>query len=178
MKTMTTIALVVLATALCLAQADQSQPAQQQPSAPASQTQNVNPATPAGGQAEVVTPDAVKWTSYIPGVEMAVLSGDPNASGGLYTIRLKMADGNQIAPHWHPEDESVTVLNGTLQVGMGEKFDMAALKSLPVGSHALMPKEMRHFAKASGETVIEIYGQGPFKINYVNPSDDPTRPKQ
>ncbi len=180
MKKMLVLAVVLLVAGLCLAQAGQSQPTQQQPAAPASQSQSATPqpAMPAGGHPEVVTPDSLKWTSYAPGVEMAVLSGDPNASGGLYTIRLKMADGNQIAPHWHPEDESVTVLNGTLQVGMGEKFDATALQSLPAGSHAVVPKEMRHFAKSSGETIIEVYGQGPFKINYVNPADDPSRAKQ
>ncbi len=179
MQKMSVVALVLLAATLCLAQSSQSQPAQQ-PSAPATQTQNVTmqPAAPAGANPEVMTPDSLKWSSYASGIEMAVLSGDPNASGGLYTIRLKMVDGNQIAPHWHPEDESVTVLSGTLQVGMGDKFDATALKSLPAGSHALVPKDMRHYAKASGATIIEVYGQGPFKINYVNPADDPANAKK
>jgi hypothetical protein len=38
-----------------------------------------------------------------------------------------------------------------------------------------MPKQMRHFATAKGETIVQIYGTGPFVVNYVNPSDDPTR---
>jgi hypothetical protein len=38
-----------------------------------------------------------------------------------------------------------------------------------------MPKEMRHFAAAKGEVVVQIYGNGPFVVNYLNPSDDPTK---
>ncbi len=175
MKKAFVVLIALLAASLCLAQAGQ-QPAAQQPAAP-SQTPSMGN-MPAGGSEtpEVMTPDVIKWTSFMPGVQMAVLSGDPNASGP-YSIRLKMVDGNQIAPHWHPQDENMTVISGTMQVGMGDKFDAAALKSLPAGSHALVPKEMRHFAKASGETVIELYGEGPFTINYVNPADDPRNVK-
>jgi hypothetical protein len=44
---------------------------------------------------------------------------------------------------------------------------------MPAGSYALMPKGVRHFAWAKGDTIIDIYGVGPFAINYVNPGDDP-----
>jgi anti-sigma factor ChrR (cupin superfamily) len=167
MKPIYVIAVVVLTAVLGAAQTAQQ---------PASAATPAMPAAAASAQPEVFTPADVKWTSFLPGVQMAVLSGDPNASGP-YTLRLKMVDGNQIAPHWHPQDENVTVISGTLQVGMGDKFDAAALKPLPVGSHAMMPKEMRHFAKASGETIIELYGEGPFKVIYVNPADDPRNAK-
>jgi hypothetical protein len=41
------------------------------------------------------------------------------------------------------------------------------------GGYILEPKEMHHYAWAHGPTVIEVYGEGPFSMNYVNPSDDP-----
>ena len=41
----------------------------------------------------------------------------------IYTLRLKMPDGYKIPPHWHPTDEHVTVLSGTLYIGMGDKLD-------------------------------------------------------
>ncbi len=167
MKKVSVIVVVLLAAVLGAAQTAQQ---------PASTATPAMSAASAGAQPEVFTPADVKWTSFGPGVQMAVLSGDPNGTGP-YAIRLKMVDGNQIAPHWHPQDENVTVISGTLQVGMGEKFDAAALKPLPAGSHANMPKEMRRYAKAGGETIIELYGQGPFKINYVNPADDPMNAK-
>ena len=38
-----------------------------------------------------------------------------------------------------------------------------------------MPKTMRHFAWAKGETIIQVHGIGPFEITYVNPADDPRK---
>jgi len=50
--------------------------------------------------------------------QLAVLEGDPTASTGDFTIRLKMPDGYKIAPHWHPNRENVTVISGNFKVGM------------------------------------------------------------
>jgi hypothetical protein len=30
---------------------------------------------------------------------------------------------------------------------------------------------MRHFGKIKGDTVIQVHGIGPFKVNWVNPAD-------
>jgi hypothetical protein len=60
-------------------------------------------------------------------------------------------------------------------VGLGEKFDPAAGHELPAGSYAVMPKGVRHFAWAKGETVIQVSGMGPFEVNYVNAADDPRK---
>jgi len=30
---------------------------------------------------------------------------------------------------------------------------------------------MRHFGMAKGETIVQVHGTGPFKVNWVNPSD-------
>jgi hypothetical protein len=34
---------------------------------------------------------------------------------------------------------------------------------------------MNHYAWTSGETVVQVHGQGPFAITYVNPADDPSK---
>ena len=78
-------------------------------------------------------------------------------------------------PHWHPVDESVTVLKGTLMMGTGDKFDQAKGEELTAGSFTRMPKEMRHYAWTKGETILQIHGTGPFEITYVNPADDPRK---
>ena len=48
------------------------------------------------------TPDQVKYgpaPPFLPvGAQLAVLEGDPMASSGDYTIRLKMPDGYKVAP--------------------------------------------------------------------------------
>ena len=123
------------------------------------------------------TPDQVKWgpapPALPPGAQMAVLSGDPTQSGTPFTVRAKMPDGYKVPPHWHPTDENVTVLQGTLMMGLGEKLDPSKAHTLKAGSFTRMPKEVRHFAMAKGETVIQVHGIGPFEVTYVNSSDDP-----
>ena len=127
----------------------------------------------------VVTPDQVKWgpgpPSLPPGAQMAALEGDRSKAGAPFTIRAKFPDGYRVPPHWHPTDERIVVLQGTFGVGLGERFDTAAGRELPVGSYAVTPKAVRHFVWVKGETVIQVSGTGPFEINYVNPADDPRK---
>jgi quercetin dioxygenase-like cupin family protein len=128
----------------------------------------------------IITPDKVTWKANpaLPaGAQSALLSGDPSKAGGLYALRVKIPDGFKVPPHWHPVDENVTVLQGALMVGTGDKFDASRLKEVPAGSYMVMPKEMRHFAQAKGETILQLNGIGPFEINYVNPGDDPRKGK-
>jgi protein-disulfide isomerase-like protein with CxxC motif len=56
-----------------------------------------------------------------------------------------------------------------------DKFDKAATTGLIAGTYSMMPKEMRHFVWAEGETIIQLHGIGPFKTFYVNPADDPSK---
>jgi hypothetical protein len=138
---------------------------------------------PSGGKGMkghvLVTPDKLKWgpapPSLPPGAKLAVLDGDPTKAGAPYVLRAKFSDGYRVPPHWHPVDENVTVLKGVLVVGRGEKVDKKAAKELPAGSFSKMPKGMRHYAWAKGETVIQVHGVGPFEIHYVNPADDPRK---
>ena len=67
-----------------------------------------------------VTPRDMKWApappALPPGAQAVVLAGDPGKEG-IFVIRLKLPAGYRVPPHWHPSDELVTVLSGTLQVG-------------------------------------------------------------
>jgi hypothetical protein len=124
-----------------------------------------------------VRPDAIKWgpapPSLPPGAQLAVLVGDPTKPDTPYVLRAKLPDGYKVPPHWHSSDENVTVVQGTLRIGKGEKLDPSKMEDLPTGSFMHMPKTMRHFAMAKGETIIQVHGIGPFDITYVNPGDDP-----
>jgi quercetin dioxygenase-like cupin family protein len=123
------------------------------------------------------SPQQVKWgpaPSLVPkGAQAAVLAGDPFKEGSEYTLRLKMPAGYKIPPHWHPRDENVTVLSGTLGAGLGDKFDKSKGKLFKTGGFVRMPKEMHHYAWAVGPTMIQVHGEGPFAFIYVNPADDP-----
>src|ERR1700704_6373033 len=115
------------------------------------------------------TPDQVKYgpaPPFLPaGAQLAVLEGDPMAASGDFTIRLKMPDGYKVAPHTHPHRENVSVLSGTLKVGMGDQFDATKMASFAAGSFAYMDPSMHHYAMASGETVIQIHGMAPAQFN-------------
>lgn len=112
-----------------------------------------------------------------PGAELAVLEGNPMAATGDYTVRLKMPDGYKVGPHWHPKRENVTVISGTLKLGMGDKFDESKMMSFSAGGFGYLDPSMHHYAMASGETVVQIHGMSPLKFHYVNPSDDPSGKK-
>src|SRR6267378_1751498 len=120
-------------------------------------------------EAVLVTPGDLKWmaapaaTGMPPAVQLVVLSGDPFKTG-LFTIRLKIPDGGAVAAHWHPTDEHLTVLQGTFAAGMGDKLDTSALHDFAVGSYIAMPKRMRHFAMAKGETIVQVTAMGPFVL--------------
>ena len=128
-----------------------------------------------------ISPDELKWgpppPALPPGSEIAVLHGDPSKAGSDFVIRAKFPDGYTVPPHWHQTDENVLVLQGTIMLGMGDKLDLTNARELPAGSFALMPAGMRHFARAKGETILNIHGIGPFTVNYVNPADDPRNKK-
>lgn len=127
------------------------------------------------------TPDTIPWGPAPPVVrpeaQFAVLEGDPTASTGDYTIRLKMPDGFRIAPHFHPLRENVTVISGTFKLGMGDEFEPNKMKAFTAGSFAFLDPAMHHFAMACGETIVQVHGQSPLQFNYINPNDDPSRSK-
>lgn len=113
----------------------------------------------------------LKWTPIIKGCDLASVAGDMNAEGAPFVVRIRCADGARIPAHWHPTDENVTVLKGTFLVGMGESFDESKLQTMNVGNFVTMPKEMRHFAMSKGDSIVQVHAMGPFKVNWVNPSE-------
>jgi quercetin dioxygenase-like cupin family protein len=147
----TFISVLLFISCVCLAQAPQSK--------------DVVPA-------KIFTPSTISWSE-----DMAALSGDP-AKPGPFVLRIKMPDGVVIPPHWHPEDENITVIDGVFLMGMGDKFDKSAMKEMPTGSFATMPKGMHHFVSCRGGTIVQLHGMGPLVFKWVNPEDDPERKKQ
>jgi len=134
---------------------------------------------PTHGQS-IHTPDKIVWkagpASLPPGAKMVVLEGDP-AKEGPFTMRVTLPDGFTIPPHTHPGTEHITVLSGIFNFGMGEKFDKSATQAMPAGTFGHWPAGMKHFAWANGDTVLQLHGIGPWRIDYVNPSDDPRKSK-
>jgi hypothetical protein len=64
----------------------------------------------------------------------------------------------------HPDDENVTVISGTFNIGMGDKLDQAKSQAVKVGGYAHVPKGMQHFAWFGEDSVIQVHGMGPSAI--------------
>lgn len=127
-----------------------------------------------------LAPADLKWMPAPPvlpkGVQIAVLRGNPFAEG-MSTVRLKIPPHTVFAPHWHPTAESLSVLQGTFFVGMGNAVDKPHATALPAMGFASMPAMHHHYAYTGDEgTVIDLSFYGPFQIYYVNPANDPSRP--
>lgn len=125
---------------------------------------------------ELCAPEALQWrpgpASLPAGAHFAVLEGDPTKEGP-FTMRLRLPDGFRIPPHRHPAWERVTVISGTFHLGVGEKFDASLTQPMLAGTFGYWPPGMKHFAWAGGETILQLHGTGPWRIEYLNPADDP-----
>ena len=119
---------------------------------------------------------AIQWregpATLRKGAKMALLEGDPSKEG-VFTMRLWFPDGFVVSPHVHTQIEHVTIISGTLNFGMGEKFDRSATRPMPPGSFGYWPIGMKHFAYTTGDTVLQLHGRGPWTVTYLNPADDP-----
>lgn len=132
-------------------------------------------ASPAGAK-------ALKWMDAagvgLPaGAKIAVVSGNP-AKDGPFVVRIKTPANYAVPPHHHPTDETVRILSaGTLSYGMGDTLDKSNVASLEKGYHVTMTAGMNHYAFATDPLDIQVSGNGPFEIIYVNPADDPRTTK-
>ena len=101
---------------------------------------------------------------FAPGAKIAVLHGNPAGPGG-FVLRLQFPDGYQIPVHWHPTGENVTVVSGSVALGMGNAFDANALHAYAPGDFVYLPPNQSHYGQARGATIVQINGRGPFVIN-------------
>lgn len=98
--------------------------------------------------------------------DVEVLYGDPEKVGESFVMRIRELPGGIIPPHKHPVDEHITVLQGTLYFGVGEKFDRAAMKEMKAGSYAFIPKGSTMFGYTPDAAIVQVHGVGPFHIHW------------
>jgi quercetin dioxygenase-like cupin family protein len=112
-------------------------------------------------------PEEVRWTdapgTMPPGSQVAVLEGHPQTEG-IFTMRIKAPAGTRLPPHTHPKPERVTVLSGAVHVGFGTLFDRSKARKFPAGSFYVNPPDTAHFIFMDEETVIQITGEGPWRV--------------
>jgi quercetin dioxygenase-like cupin family protein len=107
---------------------------------------------------------------FPPGARMAVLHGEP-AKTGPFIAFLRFPDGYELAPHVHSNDEHLTVIVGTLEVGFGTERREATTVRLTAGNTLTTPAGRAHFAIARGTTIVQVNGVGPLDLTYVRPAD-------
>jgi len=130
------------------------------------------------GDAIFINPGDIKWGDAPPvlpkGAKIAVLTGDP-FKPGPYVMRLKMPAGYKIAPHWHTQTENLTVISGAFRIGSGDTVDKMHAHLMTAGGFHYLPAKAHHYAYTDAATVLQIHGEGPFDITYLNPADDPSK---
>jgi len=117
-----------------------------------------------------LAPEQVRWFTppyYKDGRQRAQLFGDSN-KGGAWTDRVKIPPGRRALAHTHPQDELVTVIEGTWYLGAGERFDPAKLKGYPAGSFIVIPAGVPHFVAAKdGAVIVQVSGTEKFGTDYL-----------
>jgi quercetin dioxygenase-like cupin family protein len=123
---------------------------------------------PAAAQAEApvvqkvqIQPDQLKWNPGGPGIQTAIVLGDPSKPG-VYVQRLRFQKGARIAPHMHPDQRVAVLLSGSMYFAYGDTFDESAMTHMVAGSTWTEPPNTAHFAFAKDEdVVIQVTGIGP-----------------
>jgi ketosteroid isomerase-like protein/quercetin dioxygenase-like cupin family protein len=124
----------------------------------------MDPATMEMQPASAITWGDLTAPGFAPGAKIAVLHGDPGGPAG-FVLRLQFPEGYQIPVHWHPTGENVTVVSGSIALGMGNAFDANALHVYGPGDFVSLPPSQSHYGQARVATIVQINGRGPFVIN-------------
>jgi mannose-6-phosphate isomerase-like protein (cupin superfamily) len=117
-----------------------------------------------------LTPDKMLYTvgpETLPkGTLMCVLYGDPKAEGP-FAIRLKLPANQVIKLHTHPKDEVVTVIEGSVMVGFGERIQLSKAKTFTAGSFYVNPAKSKHFVAIEKDgATVQINSIGPWTIEF------------
>jgi hypothetical protein len=63
----------------------------------------------------------------------------------------------------------------SFHAGMGDKLDADNGQTFVPRGFVSMPAGMDHHAWVTTETIVQVHGNGPFAIVYVNLADDPSK---
>lgn len=114
-----------------------------------------------------LAPDDFDWDEDLTQVARIDIAGD-RTRAGMYAYRVRFPNGFRNQPHFHPDDRIVTVIAGTLHVGLGERIDEASMRPLPAGSLWTEPSGEPHYVWAKdGEVTIQVIGYGPSDTTQV-----------
>jgi len=90
-----------------------------------------------------------------------------------FAVRFRFPAGFKVAMHTHPMVENLTVISGTMMHDLGN--DDAGATAVEPGGFIYLPSNTPHsvWSKDDEAGVVQLTAQGPFKIEYLDPKDDP-----
>ena len=102
----------------------------------------------------------LKWAEspMYPGAQAAVLHGQPYTGG--FSVRMKRPAGHVEKPHRHESDEHVSILSGTLHIGVGDELNKARARTFREGGYVMIPSGTLHHSWTEGELLTEIHWAG------------------
>ena len=110
--------------------------------------------------------DSLQWRAAGPGVEMALVDGNPQASGD-FTFAMRFKAGGIIPPHFHPGETRVLVVRGEVRVGFGDEPDTLAARVIGPGGFAAIPANAHHFEAGKTDALVFLTGPGPLQTTMV-----------
>jgi hypothetical protein len=112
------------------------------------------------------SPASIEWRELHPGVLTSVLAGRPETEGAPFVLLYRTAVPLTMRSPSHPDERHVTVLGGSLELGIGETFDETEIEMLGPGSYAVIPGGVPHVLRCSSGSIVQIHGVGPFLATY------------
>ena len=130
----------------------------------------------AGAEQVLINAQNMNWgaapAGFPAGAKVAVLYGDPSMAGP-YVLRVKLPSKYKVPFHWYSKGQTMTVISGALYVANEQTYSKKIAHAIRPGGFLYLPEKVQQFSFTKRPTEIEISGEGPFDVQYVNPSDDP-----
>ena len=74
---------------------------------------------------------------------------------------MRVSGPATVPPHTHPNQESFTVLSGTIHVGFGTVVDKTNGIAYSAGDFYINPANPPHYLWTEGPLELQVSGQGP-----------------
>ena len=121
----------------------------------------------AQGKPQPILPEQLKWSGANGGAQNVMVVGAADKAG-LYQQRVRMPAGAKIQPHTHPDERISVVLEGTIYVGFGEKFNESTVVAIPTGAVYVAPAGVPHYVWAKdGPAVYQEGGMAPTGTTFI-----------
>lgn len=128
------------------------------------------PALPSESESSRIwSPDSIRWTRIdTDGSRYAVLTGDRDKAGSLFSYAFWMPAGLWVNPHRHNRAAHVAVMSGELLLGFGERLRKDKTTRVRQGSFFLVEAGEAHFEGCAVDTLIIGTALGEWKTTEIS----------